>query len=106
MKYIATIGEDQERSGRGESWKEKETFDSMEKARAFVVEKMSDVIGFRLESGETNVKNTKGFAKHMEADDIKNGTTLEELEEFLDELDGLDGEDFSFFWSIKEVKDL
>ena len=96
--FLATVGEDQESSGRGESWKEKEAFETREEARAFVHEKMRETIGFRLESGETEVKKSDGYAKYMKDGDFIDGVTLEQLADWLDELDGLDGENFSFYW--------
>ena len=102
-KYLATVGEEQEHSGRGESWKEKEAFETLEEAQTYVREKMREIIGFRLESGETEIEKSDGYAKYMNDDGFVDDVTLEQLEEWLDELDGLDGENFSFFWSIKEI---
>jgi hypothetical protein len=101
--FIATVGEDQESSGRGESWKDKESFETLEEARAYVCKRMRETIGFRMESCETEVVKSDGYAKYMKDGEFIDEITLEQLEEWLDELDGLDDEDFSFFWSIKEI---
>jgi hypothetical protein len=98
VKYIATVGEEQEHSGRGESWSDSEEFGTLKEAREYVMESMREIIGFRIESGETDVAGTEGYKLHGPDGD----GTLEQLENWLDELDALDGEIFSFFWSIEK----
>ncbi len=63
---------------------------------------MRETIGFRLESGETEVEKSDGYAKYMKDDEFIDDITLEQLADWLNELDGLDDENFSFYWSIKE----
>lgn len=98
-----------ERTENGSSWGEDEDiFDTREDARIFIRDYMIDIIGFRIESGETAVEETDGYAKYMIKDDesgsvdLSPDVTFEQLVEFLAELDMLDGENYSFYWSIED----